>query len=185
MITITVNKAIVYDEVAKTTSYIAAKKVGADGVHDDGAYERVFTTDYDRELIERFWVEACNEATESFSRFAVLVGEQPTSHGVDLSKHYVVDVEPSTMFDEVNMTMPLQTSLLSFFVNAICSKWLAIADKDNAELYGQYAIANMLDVKNKLLMTRRPTRPAPMKGLDESEDVGSEIQKEGEFIIPE
>ena len=63
-IELTVNKANVYDEVAKTTSYTGQKMQG-----DATAYDRIFTTDDDRMMLERFWVEACNGATEQFKPF--------------------------------------------------------------------------------------------------------------------
>ena len=82
-ITLTVNKAYVYDEVAKTTAYTGAK------MKDDAdAYDRIFTTDEDRMMLERFWVEACNGATEEFKQFIVNVSDQPESHGVELDKNY-------------------------------------------------------------------------------------------------
>ena len=90
-----INKARVYDEVAKTTSYTGVKMQG-----DESAYDRIFTTDADREMLERFWVEACNGATEQFKPFLVSVTDQPMSHGVELDKDYEVKLELSSSFDE-------------------------------------------------------------------------------------
>ena len=87
-IELTVQKASVYDEVAKTTSYTGAKMTG-----DDDAYERIFTTDDDRMMLERFWVEACSAVTEQFKPFLLRVSDQPESHGVDLERNYNVVLE--------------------------------------------------------------------------------------------
>jgi hypothetical protein len=49
-IILTVNKEKVYEEVAKTTSYTGAK------MDDELAYDRIFTTDEDKSMLERFLV---------------------------------------------------------------------------------------------------------------------------------
>ena len=47
-IALTVNKESVYEEVAQTTSYTGAK------MNDELAYNRIFTTDEDKSMLERF-----------------------------------------------------------------------------------------------------------------------------------
>lgn len=73
-IELSVNKANVYTEVAKTTAYTGSKMQD-----DKEAYSRIFATDEDREMLERFWVEACNGATELLKQFIVTVSDQPMS----------------------------------------------------------------------------------------------------------
>lgn len=51
---LTIKKAVVYDEVAKLTGYVGAKTIEDSGK----AYDRVFTTDDDRLMLERFWRES-------------------------------------------------------------------------------------------------------------------------------
>lgn len=49
-----IRKSEVYDEVPLTTAYVGKKMLSKD---DQGAYERIFTTDSDRLLtIGAFWV---------------------------------------------------------------------------------------------------------------------------------
>ena len=50
--TLTTDKNDVYEEVAKTTSYAGAK------TDDATAYDKIFTTDADKEMLERFWQES-------------------------------------------------------------------------------------------------------------------------------
>ncbi|MGN0875343.1 MAG: hypothetical protein ACI4OZ_09175 [Akkermansia sp.] len=154
-ISLEVNKANVYDEVAKTTAYVGSKLVG-----DDLAYERIFTTDGDRQMLERFWVEACGAATSAFRGFLVSVSEQPESHGVELDRHYRVELEASSSFDET-LKDSMGTCLFSFFVNSIVGKWCVFANKGEAELYGKHAVAFLDDVKRKLLYKKRPVRVKP------------------------
>jgi hypothetical protein len=69
-ITLTINKSKVWHEVAKATSYTGAKMVTGD---DPGAYDRIFTTDEDREMMERYWVEACSLATSQLREWVKVV----------------------------------------------------------------------------------------------------------------
>ena len=150
-----INKARVYDEVAKTTSYTGAKMQG-----DKSAYDRIFTTDADREMLERFWVEACNGATEQFKPFLVSVTDQPMSHGVELEKDYVVELELSNNFDE-SLTGSIETSLFSYFVALIVSKWYKFANKDESESYGGDAAGAIDDVMKKIYYRKKPKRIVP------------------------
>lgn len=157
-ITLTVNKAYVYDEVAKTTSYAGAKMMA----EDINAYERIFTTDEDRLLLERFWTETCNTATNQFKPFLISLNSQPISHGVDLTRDYTVELELSSSFDE-NLTEAINTSLFSFFVSSIVSKWFAFANKPETEGYVAAAASIMDDVMRKIYYKKKPTRIIPQQ----------------------
>ena len=150
-----INKARVYDEVAKTTSYTGVKMQD-----DKSAYKRIFTTDADREMLERFWVEACNGATEQFKPFLVSVTDQPMSHGVELEKDYEVKLELSNSFDE-SLKCSIETSLFSYFVALIVSKWYKFANKDESESYGGDAAGAIDDVMKKIYYRKKPTRVIP------------------------
>lgn len=150
-----INKASVYDEVAKTTSYTGVKMQG-----DESAYDRIFTTDADREMLERFWVEACNGATEQFKPFLVSVTDQPMSHGVELEKDYEVNLELSSSFDE-SLKGSIETSLFSYFVAMIVSKWYKFTNKGESESYGTDAVGAIDDVMRKIYYRKKPTRVVP------------------------
>lgn len=62
-IILTVNKEKVYEEVAKTTSYTGAK------MDDELAYDRIFTTDEDKCILERFWCESRNTICNSLKKY--------------------------------------------------------------------------------------------------------------------
>lgn len=153
--TFTVNKANLYTEVAKTTSYSGLKK-SADG----SQYELVFTTDEDRLMLERFWNEAANAATELFKPFIVSVSSAAQSHGVDLAGNYSVTLQLSASYDS-SLTDSAQSSLFSFFTNYIISKWLKFINKDDADSYAMEAKAKLDDVKSKIYYKKKPTRVAP------------------------
>lgn len=145
-ISLTVNKAAVYDEVAKTTSYAGAKMQD-----DEGAYERIFTTDDDRMMLERFWVEACNGATERLKQFITGV--------TDGAEGYDVRLEMSGSFD-VNLRDSMETSLHSYFVGYIVAKWFKFTNKGESESYAGDAAGAMDDVMRKVYYRKKPTRAA-------------------------
>lgn len=156
-ITLTVNKANVYNEVEKTTSYTGAK-IEEGG---DAAYDRIRTTDEDRELLERFWSEACNAATERLKRFIVSVTEYPESHGVELDRNYEIHLELSSSYDTA-LNQSVQTSLYNYFVSFIVSRWFKVANKAETESYAQDAVGMMDDVMRKIFYKKKPTRVSPV-----------------------
>lgn len=147
-IELTVVKTSVYNEVAKTTSYTGAKMVG-----DDDAYLRIFTTDEDQEMLERFWDEASSGAVEQFKPF---IGQ--CSNG-DI---FTVQLVLSSSFD-TNLKDSIQSSLFSYFVAMIVSKWFKMANKSEAEGYGMEAVGAMDDVMKKIYYRKKPVRVAPVK----------------------
>lgn len=148
-----VNKIGVYDEVAKATSYVAAKKIDA----DSGAYDRIFTTDEDRLLLERFWVETCNDVTGMFKPFIISVVEQPISHGVDLARDYILQLSLSESFED-SLMGGIETGVFSFFVVSILAKWFRISNKDEAEIYFKEAASIIMEVNSKLYFRKKPVR---------------------------
>lgn len=149
--TITIKKLSVYDEVSKSTAYSGAK------AEDDSAYERIFATDANRDILERFWAETCSAATAEFKPFISNVTEIEESRNVDVTKDYVVTLLLSNSFD-ANLKNSMENSLFSFFVNNIVSKWLKYADKTDAPTFANDAATAMLDVKAKLYYRKKPTR---------------------------
>lgn len=143
-VTITISKSEVFDEVAKTTAYIGAKKVeGA-----DTAYDRIFTTDSDKVMISRFWDESTDVVTNLLQRFV---------SSVSSGESYSVSLSMSSRYDP-NLTDSIKSSMYSFLVNSIVAKWCEITDKDNAKGYADNAAALILDVKEKVFHKKKPTR---------------------------
>lgn len=153
-ISLSVSKNKVYDEVAKTTSYVGAKAA------DDGSlYERIFTTDEDRLMLERFWNEACNTANQVFMPFLDAVSGQGDASALDMAKNYVVTVSLGECFDE-KQKAGMESSLFSFFVSYITGKWFRMTSPNDAEMCANDAVAALDDVKRKLYHKKKPTRKA-------------------------
>ena len=150
-ITLSIKKIDVYDEVAKTTSYVGLKQIDA----DDKLYDRVFTTDADRDLLERFWREACNAVTDEFKQFIISQPGQ-TDNGI-----FTVDMSMPSSFD-MNLVSSVEQSPLSFFINLITSKWFSISNKGDAEYYQQEALASGNEVRRKIFYRKKPQRVVPI-----------------------
>lgn len=92
-ITLNIKKASVYDDVAKLTGYIGAKNN-----ESELTYDKVFTTDDDRILLERFWRDSCNASTDEFKNFIKTVSES-TSQTIDNTEIYTVVMTMPSSFD--------------------------------------------------------------------------------------
>ena len=144
-IRIVIDKEAVYEEVAKTTSYTGAKMD-----EDPGAYDRIFTTDEDREQLERFWGESCTGLCEALKRFLESVGES--------GGRYVLELEVSESFDAV-LRGPMEKEAASYMVLSIVSKWYAFTNKDEAGDYAAGAASMLEGVRRKACHKRKPRRP--------------------------
>ncbi len=151
--TFTVQKGEVYNEVAKTTSYTGIKMSGDD-------YERIFTTDEDRKMLERFFNEAANNLTDLFKPFLVTVSDTSPLHCIDLARNYVIQLELSSSYDE-NLNGSIQSSMFSFFTNFIVGSWYKFTNKGEAEGYLGTAASLLLDIKSKLYFRKKPRRVVP------------------------
>lgn len=144
--TLSVNKESVYNEVAKTTSYTGAKMDD-----DPNAYERIFTTEEDKTMLERFWSESKNTIAGSMKKF--LVSE--TESGGD----YTLTLELSQSFDPT-LEESMERSLFSFFVMNITAKWYAFTNKKEATDYATGAASDLEDVMRKAFYKKKPKRPS-------------------------
>ena len=150
----TIDKAKVMHEVAKASAYTGAKMMA----DDPGAYDRIFVSDEEREMLERYWVEACSLVTSQLREWVKAVSAQPIHHGVDITTDYevtmsVADAWPATLRDSV------RSSLLSFVVATILAKWYCLVNKGETEAYATEAAAHLTDAELKLCQRKRPTRP--------------------------
>lgn len=144
-IEINISKSEVFEEVAKTTAYIGAKKVDGSGA----AYDRIFTTNEDKNMLERFWLETADVMTNILSQF--LNGVPSTSSS------YAVGLVMSDRFD-TSLSDSLNSSICSYFVNSILSKWCDITDKDNVKEYTDKAGALLVNINDMLFFKKKPTR---------------------------
>ncbi len=142
--TLRVNKDMVYEEVAQTTSYTGAK------MDDVTAYERIFTTDEDKAMLERFWNESKNAIAGSLKKFL----ESET----EMDGTYTLTLELSASFDD-SLLESMERSLFSFFVMNITAKWYTFTNKNEATDYATGAATNLEDIMRKAFFKKKPRRP--------------------------
>lgn len=152
-----VSKVLVYNEVAKTTAYTGAKASKDD---DTSAYDRIFTTEADKIALETFWNDTTNAATDIFKEFITSVSNHPASNGIDLTQDYEVSLSLSSSFDAL-LKNSIESSLFSFFVASIVSKWFKYVNKEDIEEYQNTAAGMMADIRNKIYYRKKPTRTIP------------------------
>ena len=126
-VTLRIEKKQVYNEVAQTTSYTGAK------MEDEHAYDRIFTTDEDESMLERFWSESKNAICNSLKK--MLVSENGA------------------------LTESMQRSLFSYFVMNITSKWYTFSNKGEAGEYALQAATYVEDILRKVFYKKKPIRP--------------------------
>lgn len=154
---IDIDKSAVYEEVSKTTSYTGAKMTD-----DDNAYLRIFTTDEDRLMLERFWSEACNVATDLLKPFLQdgMVMQNNGYTSAYPSNNFSAELHLPNNFNS-SVLSSMKNSLVNFFVSAIVGKWYKFTNKEESETYLAEAGKMLEDVRRKLYHRNKPTRIRP------------------------
>lgn len=144
-ITLTISKSDVLKEVAQTTSYTGAKKVG-----DDGALNRIATVDEDQPELQRFWDESRAEVAQTFIRLLANEGMS--------GDNYQLKLNVSVSFD-MSLLPSMQLGLFSYFVQNITGKWYVFTNKEEAGAFADRGSALLQEVKEKAFFKKMPTRP--------------------------
>lgn len=155
-IKLNIKKAAVYNEVDKTTAYVGSKLM--DGNED--TYARVFTTDDDREMLERFWRETCSAVVDEFKLFIKDVSAPENSQTVDDAEIFSLEMIMPSSFDD-RLTSSIEMSLFSFFVSSILVKWFAVTNKGDVEYYQNQATAFGNEIRRKVFHRKKPIRIIP------------------------
>ena len=150
--TISIDKQKVYEEVAKTTAYLGAKRIS----DEQDTYSQFSTTDEDRLMLEGFWVECCNAATQTMKRFAVAANEQSIGDGTEDSVYTATLQMPDTWPDDMHNAV--ETELFAFFAALITAKWLDVAGSDKSDTYGNLADAKQTKLSRLLFHREKPKR---------------------------
>lgn len=144
-ITLTVNKAEVFDEVARTANYTGAK------MNDDAnAYERISTVDEDKDELQRFWNECRADVARTFLRILA-------SEGMDGDDYNLV-LNVSVSFDQA-LLPGMQLGLFSYFVQSIAAKWYVFTNKKEAGEFANIGRGILDEVREKAFFKKKPTRP--------------------------
>ncbi len=145
-ITLNVNKADVWSEVAKTSGYTGDKMTDT----DKNAYERILITDEDQKSLQRFWKEAVAVANDQLKEMLEMASP--------MNSDYNVTLNVSRSYDTV-LNASVQAALTSYFISAIVGRWYKFSNKSEADSYLSEAANMMDDVLRKLYSRKRPRRP--------------------------
>lgn len=143
-VTLTIGKEQVYEEVAQTTSYAGAKMA------DEHAYDRIFTTDEDNSMLERFWNESKNTLVDVLKEYLLAESEEDGVYTIHLE---MPDSYINTLTDSV------QRNIFSFFVMSIVSKWFVFTNKEDVATYLSQSTASLNNIRKAVYMRGRPERP--------------------------
>lgn len=153
-LTITIQKSAVMAEVAKTTAYIGAKTPDAAG---SNSYDRVFTTNDDEVMLDRFFREAKSVVSDILKRYLTSYTDQGNDNNMNPNEQFSLVLSVTDRFDQ-SLIPAINGLIFSFFVNHITYKWFAITNRSDMEYYATEATANIKDIQTKLFFKRKPTQ---------------------------
>lgn len=150
-IILNIKKKDVYNEVAKISSYVGAKS--EKNSEDTDMYARVFATDSDREMLDRFWEDCCGKVAEELQRFIVDIANADTGE---------VSLAVESLYNKSEKdglrTKVLQKDLFSCFVNFILYKWFELTERERTEYYFTCYKDFVKGVKRKLSVKYTPVK---------------------------
>lgn len=142
--TLKVDKDKVYNEVALRTAYVGAK------TGDEASYKSIAVTEYDNEMLDRFWNESKHSATHA-------IGEMLKYEEEDGGIWEVTVSLPQTFNESLLPT--IVGGLSNFFITNIAAKWYVITNKADAADTAASAVAILTDVVRALMSRVRPSKP--------------------------
>lgn len=153
---IQISKARVLDEVAKTTAYIGQKAMSQ---QNPDAYNRIATTDANREQLNRYWMEACSGASQVLDHWLSGQTSQVLSHHpeIDTSHDYHVTLALPTNWNFAYLPT-VQEVLMSYLVNSVVAAWLLITLPAQATAYAALADGAKKQINQIMLIRKRPVR---------------------------
>lgn len=144
-LTITIDRAWVWEEAAKVAAYTGDKAIA-----DADAYNRLMLTDGNIADLQRFWDDATAIATD---RLKEMVASVDNTDDV-----YTVALNVSVAYDRT-LDENVRTALRGFLVDAIIGQWFKLAYKEEADVYTVSASSKLESVLRMLYSRAAPPRP--------------------------
>ena len=142
-VNIIIKNSEVYEDIFRVSEYTGAK------AEDPNTYLAVSNIDEDSDLLDQFLSEARGIANDLFKRHI--------SKDESDAETYNITLDMPSNYDEV-LTNSITSSLKSYMVNYVQSKWFLITKKDEAEKYAIAANSLLNDVRTKYNYRVRPVR---------------------------
>lgn len=141
-IDIYISKADVYKEVIKLTAYTGAKQA-----IDDKGFDKVFMSDAEMEILDRYWKEICAEISLRLSEWIEHVETESA----------VITLNVADGFNDA-LTESLTQAITSYFVTSLLSKWYSIAIPALAEGMIAESILHIKRVTELVNQRKRPVK---------------------------
>ena len=152
-ITIQIERADVYNEVAKATDYTGSKMMDADA----NARDRILAADEDFTELGRFWEEAVTACNECLKEMLVAGGTKNRSNAENTIVYEGV-LEVSLSFDKT-LTASVESAIRSYFISSIIAQWFKFTNKAEAEDYFNTAAEQIIAAERLLYSRRKPSIP--------------------------
>jgi hypothetical protein len=133
-------------EVAKTTAY--------EGAHS-GDFDNKFVKEEDQVMLDRYWIEASTQATETMKEFITTL-TAPSAAAPSTNYEAVLDL-PSNFDSEIEAT--ITNAVYQYFCNYVIGKWLEMAGGEKAAVYLGAASSDLAECRSKIYSRKAPTRP--------------------------
>ena len=137
-----VRKDLVLEEISRLTGYTGKTSNEVD-------VDKISVTSDEGELMTSFWKATINELFSIVERFASTVDnkEDEASYNLNMPSNF-----------DVKATSSIETTMQSFMVNLICSKWFNISKKEEVKYYTSEAERNSLNIRSLLNKRCKPTK---------------------------
>lgn len=175
---IRIERAGVFDEVAKISDYVGSKLIDQEGA--EGMRDKLLMTDEAQEDLIRFWEESII-ASNDYLKEMLIYGDLKNfnDYETDLEEDkdqgfvrmlsdkeaeakvepgYELKLEVSNYYNRA-LTSYVGKAIRSFLINFIVGKWFNIINKDLASDYFNQAIVHIENAKTMLYDRMRPTSP--------------------------
>lgn len=148
-------KAEVFDEVAKSTAYLASRAPEA-----EKQYQRIAIADSDHELLEAFWVQASHDIIELLSPYIIQAQANDDQRKVDINEdlHLTLSL-PNNWKPEVLQT-PIEQAIKDYATRLILQQWLTNTAPETKDLFKDSIIKSRLRIQFLLYHRQRPIKDA-------------------------
>ena len=134
-------------EVAKTTAY--------EGAHS-GDYDNQFVKQEDQEMLDRYWMEASTQVTDTMKEFITsLTAPTPSAPG---TTYVAVLTMPDNFESSIEAT--ITNSVYQHFCNYIIGKWLEMLGIEKSAKYIATSAQDLAECKSKIYSRKAPVRPS-------------------------
>lgn len=151
---LTIDKAQVYQEVAKTAEYVATK------MGDNLAYERISIVDENEEMLERILNTAyavCVEMLYPYTKEEIPKGQVDLDDILHAPEEYVINLclPDSFSLSTVNL---LNKLIHEYLIYSVLSHWMSIANPSSVENWEVKRQAVKRKIQTCLMSRRVPIR---------------------------